>query len=98
MYLIVRGVESCEFKHNNETVRSSHVSYENKITIAGASEIQNGQVYNWEGVIELPVNTNPLLGGKIIDHKWEIQAGLDMGQRSGLGAGRRSPFRSSIRA
>ncbi len=43
-----------------------------------ASEIQAGQVYNWEGVIELPGNTNPSLSGKLIDHKWEIQAGLDM--------------------
>lgn len=78
VYLIVRGTESCEFKHNGETVRSSHISYENKITIAGASEITAGQVYNWEGQIELPSNTNPTLGGKLIDHKWEVQAGLDM--------------------
>jgi hypothetical protein len=78
VYLLVRGTESCEFKHNNEKVSSSKVSYESRIQIAGAQEIKEGETYNWEGQLELPVNTNPTLRGSLIDHTWEVQAGLDM--------------------
>src|SRR5262245_40525031 len=78
VYLIVRGVESCEFKHEGEKVSSTHVSYENKITISGPQEIKTGETYNWQGQIELPANAHPSLAGKLIDHKWQIQAGLDM--------------------
>jgi hypothetical protein len=78
VYLLVRGTESCEFKHNNEKVSSSKTSYESRIQIAGAQEIKEGETYNWEGQLELPVNTNPTLRGSLIDHTWEVQAGLDM--------------------
>lgn len=78
VYLLVRGTESCEFKTNGETVRESHISFEHRVTIAGAQEIKAGEVYNWEGQVELPTSTNPSLSGKLIEHRWEIQAGLDM--------------------
>ena len=44
----------------------------------GAQDLKEGETYNWEGVMELPTNSNPTLRGSIIDHTWEIQAGLDM--------------------
>jgi hypothetical protein len=78
VYLLVRATESAEFKQNNEKVSSSKLSYENRITIAGAQDIKEGETYSWEGVLELPTNSNPTLRGSIIEHTWEIQAGLDM--------------------
>ncbi len=78
VYLLVRGTETCEWKENNEKVGNSKTSYENKITIAGAQDMKEGETYNWEGVIELPTNANPTFRGSLINHTWEIQAGLDM--------------------
>ncbi|HEU4615111.1 MAG TPA: hypothetical protein VFS15_23625 [Kofleriaceae bacterium] len=78
VYLLVRATESAEFKQNNEKVSSSKLSYENRITIAGAQDIKEGETYSWEGVLELPTNSNPTLRGSIIEHTWEVQAGLDM--------------------
>jgi hypothetical protein len=78
VYLLVRATESCEFKHNNEKVSSAKISYETRIQIAGAQDIKEGETYNWDGQLELPVNTNPTLRGSLIDHTWEVQAGLDM--------------------
>ncbi len=57
---------------------SSKLSYENRITIAGAQDIKEGETYSWEGVLELPTSSNPTLRGSIIEHTWEVQAGLDM--------------------
>lgn len=79
VYLLVRATENAEFKDSkNEKVRGSKTSYENRIMIAGAQEIKEGETYSWEGQLELPVNANPTLRGAIIDHTWEVQAGLDM--------------------
>lgn len=86
VYLIVRAVELCQVRdsdwdgnrHTTETVRGRRVSYENKMTIAGAQELENGQTYTWQAMLELPSSTNPSFNGTIIDHKWEIIAGIDM--------------------
>jgi hypothetical protein len=79
VYLLVRSTETAEFKaENNEKVRGSKVSFENRVAIAGAQELKEGETYTWDGILELPVNTNPTLRGSIIDHVWEVQAGLDM--------------------
>ena len=79
VYLLVRATESAEFKNsNNEKVQSSKVSFESRVQIAGAQELKEGETYNWDGQLELPVNSNPTLRGGIIGHTWEIQAGLDM--------------------
>jgi len=78
VYLLVRATENAEFKADNEKVQGSKVSYESRIQIAGAQELKEGETYNWEGLLELPINTNPTLRGSIIDHTWELQAGLDM--------------------
>jgi len=78
VYLLIRATENAQFKHNDEKVSGSKVSYETRLTIAGAQDLKEGETYNWEGVMELPTNSNPTLRGSIIDHTWEIQAGLDM--------------------
>ncbi|HUS32613.1 MAG TPA: hypothetical protein VMZ53_29125 [Kofleriaceae bacterium] len=79
VYLLVRATENAQFKDsNNEKVSGSKVSYENRVMIAGAQELQEGQTYSWEGQLELPQNAMPSLRGSIIDHTWEVQAGLDM--------------------
>ncbi len=79
VYLLLRATESAEFKADNgEKVKGEKVSYENKVTIAGAIDIQEGQTYDFEGIIELPTSCNASLRGGIIQHTWEIQAGLDM--------------------
>lgn len=79
VYLLLRATESAEFKADNgEKVKGEKVSYENKVTIAGAIDIQEGQTYDFEGIVELPTSCNASLRGGIIQHTWEIQAGLDM--------------------
>lgn len=79
VYLLVRATENASFKDsNNEKVSGSKVSYENRVMIAGAQDLKEGETYNWEGQFELPPNANPTLRGAIIDHTWEVQAGLDM--------------------
>lgn len=78
VYLLVRATESAEVSANNEKHRGSHQSYQNRIQIAGAQELHEGQTYSWEGQVELPASANPTLRGQIIQHHWEIQAGLDM--------------------
>ena len=79
VYLLIRATETCEFKDSDNNKQSaSKVSYENKVTIAGALDIVEGQSYNWEGVIELPTNAQATFRGGLINHVWEVQAGLDM--------------------
>lgn len=79
VYLLLRATESAEFKADNgDKVSSSKESYANKVTIAGAHDLVEGQTYDFEGVVELPTSCNPSLRGSIINHTWEIQAGLDM--------------------
>jgi len=79
VYVLIRATETSNFKTDDgNKVSGSKVSYETRVSIAGASEIKEGETYNFEGVIELPTNSNPSLRGSIIDHIWEIQAGLDM--------------------
>ncbi|HSD89337.1 MAG TPA: hypothetical protein VLB44_17530, partial [Kofleriaceae bacterium] len=79
VYLLVRATENAQFKDsNNEKVTGSKISYENRVMISGAQDLKEGETYSWEGQVELPPNANPTLRGSIIDHTWEIQAGLDM--------------------
>ena len=79
VYLLVRGTETASWKgENNTTVSNSKVSYETKIQIAGACELKEGQTYDWNGQLELPHNVNASLRGSLINHTWEVQAGLDM--------------------
>jgi hypothetical protein len=79
VYLLIRATETAQFKTDGgDKVSGSKQSYETRVSIAGAQEIKEGETYTWDGVIELPSSSNPSLRGGIIDHVWEIQAGLDM--------------------
>lgn len=79
VYLLIRAVESASWKgENNTTVSNTKTSYENKVQIAGAFELKEGQTYDFTGQIELPANVNGSLRGSLINHTWEVQAGLDM--------------------
>lgn len=78
VYVLVRAVENAAFKRDGEKISESKISFETRVNIAGAMEIKEGQTYDFDGLLELPVNTNPTLRGSIIDHTWELQAGLDM--------------------
>jgi hypothetical protein len=79
VYLLVRATESCEFRddHNN-VVSGTHVSFETRIGIAGAMQLEDGKSYEWTGMLELPEDTNPTFEGELIQHVWEVMAGLDM--------------------
>lgn len=79
VYLLVRATESAAVKNaNNENVTGAHQSYQTRIQIAGAQDLVEGQTYSWDGQVELPASANPTLRGAIINHHWEVQAGLDM--------------------
>jgi hypothetical protein len=86
VYLLVRAVEEAQVndtdyadgRTRNETVHGRKVSWETKIAIAGAQPIKAGQTYDFEGMLQIPSNTNPSFRGSMIKHTWEIQAGLDM--------------------
>ncbi|CAN5888515.1 hypothetical protein BH11MYX2_BH11MYX2_16310 [soil metagenome] len=78
VYLLVRGMESAEWKENSEKVSNSRVSFETRIQIAGPLEMKDGQTYSFDGQLELPVNSSPTFRGQLINHLWEVQAGLDM--------------------
>ena len=45
---------------------------------SGPQQIQQGQTYDFEGMIQIPANANPSFRGSMIKHTWEVQAGLDM--------------------
>ncbi|HTL86249.1 MAG TPA: hypothetical protein VL856_13765 [Acidimicrobiia bacterium] len=78
VYLLIRGTESAEWKENNEKVGNSKSSFETRVQIAGAQDIVEGQSYSWQGTFELPGNVQPTFRGALINHTYEIQAGLDM--------------------
>jgi hypothetical protein len=86
VYLLVRAIETCavrdtdyeDGKRSSEVVKGRRISYETKITVAGAQSLEAGQTYNWEAQLDIPSSANPSFNGHMIDHRWEIQAGLDM--------------------
>lgn len=86
VYLLVRATEHATVQDRDqnedgeterETVTGRHLSYEARVEIGGAQELEQGQEYNWEGEIMLPSTSNPSIRGKMVRHTWEIQAGLD---------------------
>jgi hypothetical protein len=86
VYLLVRAVEMAQIrdrdtidgKSQTELVKGSRTSFETRIPVAGAQDLQNGQSYEWQAQLELPHNAQPSFTGQMINHVWEIQAGLDM--------------------
>jgi hypothetical protein len=85
VYLLIRAYETAQIrdddyadgKRRTEIVTGQRISFENKLTVAGAQQLEQGKTYTWECQLEIPSNANPSFNGKMIDHKWEIQAGLD---------------------
>jgi hypothetical protein len=79
VYLLIRATEHCEFRDsNNNTVSGSCETYNTKVTIADGMDLKSGQSYDWQGMLELPEDTNGTFEGTMIHHVWEVQAGLDM--------------------
>lgn len=78
VYILVRATESCEWKNGSEKIGNSKTSYESRIQVSGPQDIKEGETYNWQGLVELPVSAHPTLRGSLIEHSWELQAGLDM--------------------
>jgi hypothetical protein len=86
VYVLVRASENAKLrdtdyadgKSRTETVHGYKVTYETRIAIAGPQQLQEGQTYQWEGVLQLPAAANPSFDGQMINHVWELQAGLDM--------------------
>ena len=78
VYLLVRGTERASWKADGEKVENSASSFDTKIVIAGALELKAGESYTWDGQLELPHTALPSLRGKLIEHEWQIQGGLDM--------------------
>lgn len=86
VYLLVRALESAQVSDTDynggqarkETVHGQRVTYETRIAVAGAMQLQEGQTYRWEGQLPLPTNANPSFAGQMVNHTWQIQAGLEM--------------------
>lgn len=86
VYLLVRASEVATVKDTDfhgtkattETVHGRKTTYETRIQIAGATKLEQGQTYRWEGQVPIPPQLNPTFTGQMIQHVWEIQAGLDM--------------------
>ncbi len=85
VYVKVRATERAEVRDTDfnegeierEIVRGYRTSYEHKVEIAGGEQLEEGQEYSWEGEIQLPADVGPTFRGRMIEHRWEIQAGLD---------------------
>jgi hypothetical protein len=86
VYVLVRAVEHAQIKgtdyadgkSSTETVSGRKVTFETRIAIAGAQQLEQGRSYSWEGQFQIPANINPTFAGHMIHHTWEIQAALDM--------------------
>jgi hypothetical protein len=86
VYVVVRAVERCQVRdadyddghRRTELVRGRRISFEHRVALAGAQDLQDGQSYAWSGQLEIPISANPSFNGRIIDHEWELAAGLDM--------------------
>jgi hypothetical protein len=74
----VRDSDYADGRTRTEIVHGRRVSFEIRVGIAGAQALQEGQTYQWDAAIEIPPDVNPTLHGQMIQHTWEIQAGLDM--------------------
>jgi len=86
VYLLVRAIERARVRDTDfsdghahrETVNGSHTSYEHRIPVAGAFQMQAGQQGQWQVQLHLPHEVGPSLKGHMISHEWALSAGLDM--------------------
>jgi hypothetical protein len=81
VYLLVRAYEEAEVRdvdHDGvERVHNSHETFNDRIDVAGAHELANGQSHTWEVTFTIPTSANPTFDGHMISHTWQVQAGLD---------------------
>lgn len=85
IYLLVRSRERAELEdkdwedgeQSRETVRGTRTSYEKRFEAGGAQELAEGQEYSFAAEITIPADCNPTFRGRMIQHGWEIQAGVD---------------------
>jgi len=86
VYLQVRAVESAQLRDHDfedgqsrtEIVSGHRTSFETKITVAGAQQLEDDKSYEWIAQLEIPTNVNASFNGRMIEHRWEILAGLEM--------------------
>jgi len=86
VYLQIRATETASFDHTftlngqskTERVSGSKVTYEQKVVVAPAFQLAEGQSYTFQGQLPLPPTTNPSFHGQIVHHTWEVLAGFDM--------------------
>lgn len=86
VYVLVRAREHAQLrdtdyqggKSTTETVHGWRTSFEQRVTIAGPLQLQEGQTMQWEGSFSFPTSVQASFQGQMIDHTWELQAGLDM--------------------
>lgn len=86
VYLLVRAAEGAQIKdtdyangkQSTETVHGHKLTFETRIQVAGAVQLEQGKSYDWEAQFQIPAHLNPSFAGQMIRHTWEVQAGLDM--------------------
>jgi len=85
VYVLIRGQERAELKdtdweggeRHKEIIRGRRTSYETRVDLAEAQDLEEGQEYSWEGSFSVPYDAMPTVEGTMISHKWEVQGGLD---------------------
>ena len=87
MYVLVRGIEYADVESRDhvvktdetekEIVRAQRQSFEARVNISGAEELEAGKEYEWTGVLSFPDGVQPTFRGQMVRHLWQVQAGLD---------------------
>lgn len=86
VYVLVRAREHAQLrdtdwqggKSTTETVHGWRTSFEQRVTLAGTLQLQEGQTMQWEGTFLIPASALASFHGQMCEHVWELQAGLDM--------------------
>lgn len=86
VYLLVRGQERAQVMDTDrrpgggtkrELVRGKETSYETRVELDGSQQLEAGEERVWEGEFSIPPSAMPTIDGKMIQHVWQVQAGLD---------------------
>lgn len=86
VYLLVRATEHATVRDTDaragggtksELVRGREESYSSRVDVTGQTTLASGAEGAWEGTLTLPVSAQPTFRGRMIQHTWEVQAGLD---------------------
>ncbi len=83
VYLLVRSTESTHATDDNGNISKDVVGemevYTHRFDVEGPQEMKNGETYEWTAEIVLDEDDcNATYSGEIMNHDWEIQAGLDV--------------------